>query len=179
VSTDPYYNSVYTITGQANFSGGPATQQSTTLTVNAYWNQAGTTAPPVMSGGPTIGFNSSSNLWVVVNSGTITRNTPETVINVPVNSQFYSKTVAHENRHVQQFVSGMNSDLFTVSSLMAQLSPLTDATQAGLSAKIAQGFNDWYAGQLIWVNIRRTAMEQDAHAVSDLISPLYAYQLCQ
>ena len=114
-----------------------------------------------------------------VNSGTITRNTPETVINVPLNSQFYSKTVAHENRHVWQYVSGMNSDLFTVSSLMAQLSPLTDATQAGLSAKIAQAFNDWYAGQLVWINIRRTAMEEDAHSVSDNFSPLYAYQLCQ
>ena len=62
---------------------------------------------------------------------------------------------------------------------MAQLSPLTDATQAGLSAKIAQAFNDWYAGQLVWINIRRTAMEEDAHSVSDNFSPLYAYQLCQ
>ena len=179
VATDPYYNSVYTIRGQANYSGGQSVHQNTTLTVNNYWNPGGTTAPPVISGGPTIGFNTSSNLWVVVNSGTLTRNTPATVIYVPVNSQFYSKTVAHENRHVWQYVSGMNSDLFTVSSLMAQLSPLTDPTQAGLNAKIAQTFNNWHAGQINWVNIRRATMEQDAHSISDPILPQYAYQYCQ
>lgn len=179
VSTDPYYNSVYTITGQGNYSGGPSSQASTTLTVNAFWNPGGTTAPPLISGGPQIGFNNSSNLWVVLNQGTIARNTPEVVIYVPIDSQFRAKTVAHENRHAWQYVSGMNSDLFTVSSLMAVLSPLTDTTQAGLSAQIAQAFNNWYAGQLAWVNIRRTAMEQDAHSVSDVIAPQYAYQWCQ
>jgi hypothetical protein len=178
VSTDPYYNSVYTIRGQANFSGGSA-HQDTTLTVNNYWFPAGATAPPVISGGPTIGFNNNSNLWVVVNSGTITRNTPVTVIYVPIDSQFYNKTVIHENRHVQQFVSGMNSDTFTVASLMAQLSPLTDSTQAGLNAKIVQAFNDWYLGQVVSVNLRILAMEQDAHSISDIVIPQYAYQLCQ
>ena len=98
---------------------------------------------------------------------------------VPIDSQFYNRTVIHENRHVFQYVSGMNSDLFTVADLMTHLSPLTDATQAGLSAKIAQAFADWYNGQLIWVGIRRDAAEQDAHSISDPIAPRYAYQLCQ
>lgn len=178
VSTDPYYNSVYTITGQASFSGG-SLHRDTTLTVNNYWNPAGTTALPVISGGPLTGFDTSRSLWVVVNSGTITKNTPVVVIYVPSGSQFYNKTVIHENRHVQQFVSGMNSDLFTIASLMTQLSPLTDASQSGLSAKIGQAFNNWYLNQTVIVLTRQVAMEADAHAVSDSVIPLYAYQLCQ
>lgn len=118
-------------------------------------------------------------MWVVVSSGTMTRNTPVVTIHLPVNSQFRNKTEVHENRHLQQYLTGMNSDLFTVASLMAQLSPLTDATQSGLSAKIVQAFNNWHAGQLALVQIRRGAAEQDAHSVSDPISPQYAYQRCQ
>ncbi len=116
---------------------------------------------------------------MVINAGTITRNTPVVTIFVPINSQFRNKVVIHENRHVQQYVSGMNSDLFTVASLMSRLSPLTDSTQAGLQAKIAQAFKEWDEGQLVLVRIRRSAMEQDAHSVSDPISPQYAYQRCQ
>ena len=100
-------------------------------------------------------------------------------IHVPSGSQFHNKTVVHENRHVQQYQTGMNSDLFTVASLMAQISQLTDATSAGLTAKIVQEFNNWHAGQLALVQIRRAAAEQDAHSVSDPILPQYAYQLCQ
>jgi hypothetical protein len=33
--------------------------------------------------------------------------TPVPTINVPANSQFYNKTVVHENRHVQQYVSAV------------------------------------------------------------------------
>jgi len=179
VSTDSYYNAVYTITGQANFSGGLSANDSTTLTVNAFWNPAGTVAPPVISGGPTLQFNPSTNLWFVLNSGNMVRNTPVMTIHVPSGSQFHNKTVVHENRHVQQYQTGMNSDLFTVASLMAQISQLTDATSAGLTAKIVQEFNNWHAGQLALVQIRRAAAEQDAHSVSDPILPQYAYQLCQ
>jgi hypothetical protein len=100
-------------------------------------------------------------------------------INVPIGSQFYNKTVIHENRHVQQYVSGMNSDLFTIASLMADLSPLTDPTDAGLTAKIATAANNWYNGQVISVDLRRLVSESDAHSISDPVSPMYAYQLCQ
>jgi hypothetical protein len=178
VGSDPYYNSVYTITGQANF-GGLTPHKDSTLTVNNYWSPAGHTYPPAISGGPTIGKDNSRNLWVVVDAGTLMRNTPVVTIFVPLNSQFYNKTVIHENRHVQQYVSGLASDLFTVPGLMAQLSPLTDPTQAGLSAQIAQAYTDWLAGQNVQVQMRENQLEQDAHSVSDPVAPQYAYQLCQ
>ncbi len=177
--SDPYYNSVYTIRGQANFPGGHSVHQDTTLTINNYWNPGGTTAPPVVSGSVSIGLNSNTNLWEVTGPGTLVRHAPVVTIYVPVDSQFYDKTVLHENRHVWQYESGPNSDLFTVADLMAQLSPLTDPTQAGLNAKIQQAVADWRDGQLIWVAIRRDAMEQDAHSVSDPWPPQYAYQQCQ
>jgi len=178
VATDPYYNSIYGITGQATFSSGFTAHADTTLTINAFWNPAGETPPPSITGGPTIDFDTNSNLWVVVNSGTIARIAPVPTIHVPINSQFYNKTLIHENRHVQQYVSGMNSDLFTVDSLMAVLSPLTDPTQAGLRAKIMQAFNEWLSGQNAAVIIRSSVMEADAYSVSDNVLPQYAYQNC-
>jgi hypothetical protein len=39
------------------------------------------------------------------------------------------------------------SDLFLISSLMTELSPLTDSTAAGVNAKIATAFNNWTDGQ--------------------------------
>ena len=179
-SSDPYYNSVYTIIGTVTFPApAPSSSAQTTLTVNAFWSPAGTTPPPPISGGPSIGFDTALQLWVVLNSGTLTRGTPVPTINVPSSSQFYNKTVIHENRHVQQYVSGIMSDLFQISSLMADLSPLTDPTQAGLSAKVATAAQNWYNGQVTSVDLRRLVIESDAHSVSDPVSPMYAYQLCQ
>jgi hypothetical protein len=150
----------------------------TTLTVNAFWSPVGDTPSPTIIGGPTIAFNTASNLWVVVNSGSLTRGTPSATINIPSSSQFYNKTLTHENRHVTQWSSGMLSDLLLVSSLMTQLSPLTDATQAGLMTKINNASISWFDGQETIYNSRLTAAEKDAYNVSDPIAPQYLYQNC-
>lgn len=113
-----------------------------------------------------------------MDSGTLTRNLPTPTIYVPSTSQFYSKTVAHENRHVYQWQQGLLSDLLQVPSLMAVLSPLTGTTQADLSNKIAAAFTNWFNANQATYNSRIPAAETDAHAVSDLIVPQYLYQKC-
>jgi len=150
----------------------------TTLTVNAFWNPAGHTPNPTITGGPTIAFNTANNLWVVVNSGSLARGTTSATIFIPSSSQFYNKTETHENRHVTQWSSGMLSDLLLVSSLMTQLSPLTDATQAGLITKINNASTSWFNGQETIYNSRLRAAEKDAYDVSDQIAPQYLYQNC-
>jgi hypothetical protein len=132
-----------------------------------------------MSGGAAVGFDSNSQLWKVLGPGTLTRNAPVVVIRVPAFSQFYNKIVVHENRHVQQFISGINADLFTVTSLMSQVSGVTDPTEAGLTAKFNAAFKSWYLNQQVIALTRGLAMEEDAYAISDLVIPRYAYQLCQ
>ena len=177
-STDPYYNAKYTIKSMVTFSNGKKKSAETTLTVNAYWNPAGSVAPPTITGGPTVGFDNSRQLWVVINSGTLARNVQSPVMNVPQDSQFYSKTLRHEEKHVEQWTSGMFSDLLLISDLMTQLSPLTDTTQAGLSAQLGAASTSWYNNQISIYQSRLPAAEREAYAVSDQLDPKYIYQNC-
>jgi hypothetical protein len=83
---------------------------------------------------------------------------------------------AHENKHYQQWTSGMNSDLYVVSNLMTQLSPLTGTTQADLQNKIIDTTNSWNLDQQnVWAS-RHSAAEAEAYQVSDPIAPQYVYQ---
>src|SRR5215471_3850955 len=177
-STDPYWNSVYTIVCTVTFADKQQQKAQTTLTVNAYWNPAGATGTPSITGGPTIGHDASRNLWVVVDAGTLARNLPTPTIYVPSSSQFYEKVVAHENKHVQQWKSGMLSDLYTISSLMAILNPITDSTQEGLSKKLGIASVAWIQQQDREFQRRLQAAEKEAHQVSDPIAPRYCYQYC-
>jgi hypothetical protein len=61
---------------------------------------------------------------------------------------------------------------------MTQLSPLTDATQAGLITKINNASDNWFNGQQTIYNSRLPAAEKDAYDVSDAIAPQYLYQNC-
>lgn len=171
----------YTISCVVTLSSGKKKTVKTTLTVDAYWRSdglGGETLPPNFSGFPAIAFDSSRNVFYVSGSGNIARGTPPQTIYVGSSSQFYDKIVRHENVHVQQYVSGSASDLFTVSGLMAVLSPLTDSTQAGLVAQINQATLNYYADQNNQVRARQPQLEKEAYAVSDAIAPQYVYQNC-
>lgn len=93
-------------------------------------------------------------------------------------SQFYQKTVTHENVHVQQWQSGTFSDLLTVQGLMQVLSPLTDATQSGLIQRIGNASNTWFAQQEQLYVGRLSTAERQAHSTSDPVAPRYLYQNC-
>jgi hypothetical protein len=177
-SSDPYWNSMYTIVCNVTFADQRQQKAQTTLTVNAYWNPAGATGTPSISGGPTIGHDVVRNLWVVIDTGTLKRNLPTPEIFVPRSSQFYEKVEAHENRHVEQWKTGMLSDLYTISSLWAVLSPLTDTTQEGLSRKLGTSSILWVNQQDREFQRRLRAAEKEAHQVSDQIAPRYCYQYC-
>jgi hypothetical protein len=148
------------------------------MIVNGWWSPAGATASATISGGPEIRFDASRNLWIVVGPGTLQRNLPTPVFYMPANSQFYSKTVAHENEHVRQWQSGLLSDLLTVNGLMLVLYPLTDSTKIGLRNKMANASNNWFDNQEAIYNSRVSASEAGAYQVSDPITPRYLYQNC-
>jgi len=97
---------------------------------------------------------------------------------IPASSQFRTKAETHEDRHAYQWTTGMNVDLLQIADLMTHLSPLTDATQAGLQTKINNEFIAWYNAQIAIANNRRNAAEKDAYSVSDAIAPQYLYQNC-
>lgn len=161
------------------FSNGKKKSVETTLIVTIRFHssdRAGETDNPTIGGGPSYGYDASRNLWIVLGTGGMVRRTPAVRIHVPTTSQFYQKTVAHENKHVEQYTNGMLSDLYTVASLFAQFAPLTDSTEQGLIDKINNATLAWYNSQNAVAESRRRSVEQEAHAVSDPISPLYRYQ---
>ena len=124
------------------------------------------------------GFDNQRGLWVVINSGTATRGAPAVNILIPASSQFLTKAETHENRHAYQWTTGLNVDLLQIADLMTHLSPLTDASSAGLQTKINNEFIAWYNAQVAIANNRRNAAEKDAYSVSDPIAPKYLYQNC-
>lgn len=180
-SSDPnhsYYNSRYTIKAKVTFQGGREITKDTTLTVNAYWSPAGYVAPPSISGGPIYGFDPQRNLWVITGPGNMQRALSPRVINVPSTSQFYNKTVQHEQKHEAQYATGMLSDLFTVNSLFSVLSTITNTSEAGLLNNVNQATINWYAQQSSVLQGRLPAAEREAFDVSDPIAPQYIYQNC-
>ena len=127
-----------------------------------------------ITGGPTTGFDTSRNLWVVVNKGTMTRSPAVAHVHIPDTSQFYEKAVAHENQHVANYnPGGVFGDLYIVNDLFSRLAALTDSTKQGLSNKIAQAVGNWDAEQRTIFNSRRRADEQAAYAASDPVGPQY------
>jgi hypothetical protein len=114
----------------------------------------------------------------IVKARTLARGAPVMTITVPPLSQFYDKTLIHENKHIEQWNSGMLSDIYRVSTLMPLLLPLTDPTLSGLTQKVETTRNNWLATQDAATRSRKNAAEREAYAISDLIDPRYAYQRC-
>jgi len=164
----------YTIKCTVTLSNGKRKTLQTQLRVSAFDGEPGSTEGASITGGPTIGFDSSRNLWTVVDKGTMARAAAVAHVNIPSTSQFYDKAVAHENQHVANYnPGGVLGDLWTVDDLFSLLAPLTDSTKQGLQAKIAQTVQTWDTNQGAIFNSRRRSDEQAAYAASDPVGPQY------
>jgi hypothetical protein len=171
-------SSVYAIIATVTFAGNLQKKPRTTLTINVPWDPGGLTPRPNITGSPAIAFDDSRQLWVVTGPGDLARVVQSPTIYVPTSSQFRNKVVTHENKHVQQWTSGMLSDLLQISSLMTVLSPLSDPTQSGLQSRIYNATATWGNNEVNIAASRAPAAETEAYAVSDPIAPQYLYQGC-
>ena len=138
----------------------------------------GSTSNALLSGIPDFSFDSTRMVYFVSGPGTLARATPPVTIFLAPASQFYNKSAQHENVHVQQYLTGMLSDLYTVSGLMAVLSPLTDPTSDGLTSKYLAATTAYLKSQKALLVARTDAVEIEAYNVSDVIAPRYFYQRC-
>lgn len=172
----------YTIKCTVTLSSGKRKTLQTQLRVSAAFNgEPGITEGVSITGGPRHGFDTSRNLWIVIDKGTMARSPAVARVNIPETSQFYEKAVTHENQHVANYnPGGVLGDLWTVNDLFSRLAPLTDSTQQGLLNKIEQAVRDWDVNQTAIFNSRRRADEQAAYAASDPVGPPYlAMWQCQ
>lgn len=174
----PYYNSSYTIKLKAIFPGGREIKKEKSFVVNAFWFPIGYVAPPAFSGYPDLQRNSQTGVWYVAGPGNVQRVTNAAVISAPTSSQFFNKTVQHEHVHEVQYQNGILVNLWTVSSFMNAISSLTATSRSALTMKIAAEHQNWDTAESNNFNLLKPQAEREAHAVSDLIAPLYAYQNC-
>ena len=167
-------SAAYTIIATVTFPGSNQMTPQTTLTV-ALYSTAGYVTEAFVSGLPSRGQN-SQGIWVVTGNGSLSRNVGNPVVVYATTSQFYNKAYAHENKHYQQWTTGMNSDLYVVSNLMTQLSPLTGTTEADLLNQINTSISNWNSNQHSTYVSRLSTAEAEAYQVSDPIAPQYKYQ---
>ena len=169
-------SAAYTIKCTVSFPQGIQKLVQTTLTINLLAT-AGFVAAPFIYGYPAYSYDSTTQLWKVTGRGSLDRSAPSKQVYYGTSSQFYNKVNAHENKHVAQWnTGGMNADLYLVSSLMSELSPLTAPTLDVLKAKITSTWNAWNTAQQAIHQSRHGALEAEAFVVSDPIAPQYMYQ---
>lgn len=94
----------------------------------------------------------------------------------PQTSQFYNKTLKHEEVHVEQYATGIWSDLYKIDNLMPRLLLLTDPNQQPLEQKIFRAKEDWREEQKQILLQRLPNAEREAYRVSDPITPRYLFQ---
>jgi hypothetical protein len=176
------FNARYKIKVTVTFDQGKPKTADKTLTVNAFWNPAGYVAPPTITGAPAGGYDNAKKVWVITGPGTIKRTLNTAVINVLATSQFYDKTLKHQQKHEEQWKTGMFSNLFTIQSLMAKLSVITDNSPQNNSAPFNKTIVDTYKK---WLDDEKDAYckkyndaEKEAYAVSDQLAPRYLYHRC-
>jgi YD repeat-containing protein len=174
-------NSIYQITATVTFDDGSQIAHGSTLIINVPWNPAGVTDQNVstISGTPAMAADAQA-VWHITGIGTMARVVPtSSTINVLATSQFYSKTVQHEQVHVAQWNPGrILGDLFNPSDLFNQVQGLTAASQADLLNQYATARSNYRGAQLGLFDQRRNAQELEAFTVSDQIPPTYLYQNC-
>jgi hypothetical protein len=178
-----YYNAVYTLSVKVLFNDGVQTTKSTTLTVNALWDPAGVVDPNQarVTGVPSMSAD-GSGVWHVTGLNTLARQIPTSaMIKVISTSQFFNKTVQHEQVHLNNWIAGVGhlyGDLFNPNDFLSQIQNLTGTSQPDLLSKVNNAFQTYDASQVTLYNGRLPQDEAQAHAVSDPIAPLYIYQTC-
>ena len=120
--------------------------------------------------------------WRVTAKGTLSRVVPTSAqIFVIPTSQFYNKTVQHEQVHVNQWIVGAGhlfGDLYNPDDFYNQIVNTTGTSQSDLVSKLGTALTNYVNAQGAIYQSRLGQSEHDAFVVSDPITPQYVYQNC-
>src|SRR5690606_23055679 len=169
-TSHPYYNSKYKIKVKVTFQGGAENSKDANFNVNAWWSPAGSVGLAQITGIPQM-QETSPGRWGVVGPGTLARVPQQTpTIYVPSSSQFYNKTVAHENVHIAQWGPGrIFANYVTVAEFMSRISNITDTSEGNLILRLGQELDAYLISEanLIISSGDLNQAEIEAYAVSD------------
>ena len=177
-------SSEYTITCDITFPDGNFTATSTlTVEIPPEWFPAGYVQPGITGAATIVQISEQPNeLWKVTGLGNIERSI-RTTINVPESSYFHAKVVAHEQKHYEQYDTGMVSSHFSLARLWEDHLKGLEAEMEGiLNLSIRHKIQDFLDAVKDAVEDDTTRlewrMEAEAHAFSDPMVPQYIYQRC-
>jgi hypothetical protein len=175
----------YQINAEVKFADGGDITHDAALTISVPWTQAGTTdgRKSDITGTPMVGQRADGK-WVVKGIGSLGRKVPTSVadpffvtIFIPQSSQFYSKTVQHEQVHVDQFSAGhLYGDLWNPQVFFGRISSFVATTQANLMTMINTDRLNYDTMEINIYGQRLPQAETEAYSVSDPIPPQYIYQ---
>lgn len=121
----------------------------------------------------------ANGVWRVTGMGTLSRKIPAKEVFVPNVSQFFTKTDAHEQEHLDHWSVGkLFGNVHQPADFFARIQNLTGVSQADLVSKLTAELGLFTAEQDNFVSANLNQSEKLAHAVSDLINPKYLYQNC-
>ncbi len=174
------FDSTYTIKVKVTFqSGNPITKQAPfTVSIGRNWGgqvrEPSTLAP---AGTLDLAFDNQRGLWTVVGRGRLERVPSPIIVRTPQTSQFYNKSLRHEQVHEQQYIgNGIFSDLYLIDNVMPRLLQLTDPNKQVLEQRAFEAVRDWRVEQDIILEQRLPQAEMEAFAVSDPIAPRFLFQ---
>ena len=173
------FDSTYEIEVKVSFANRSPITKKANFTVSVGRNWGGGVDYPMTPGLPDIEYDSNRSLYIVVGQGEELQRIPsQIVMRTPETSQFYNKTLKHEEVHYEQFVSGIFKDLYKIDNLMPRLLLLTDAGRQPLEQKVFQAKENWRAEQKQIAIGRLPESEREAYAVSDPIAPRNLFNNC-
>lgn len=174
-------DSTYTIKVTVTFQNRRPITKKAPFTVSVGSNCGGGVDPPSTDaphGTLDVAYDNQRELWVVVGRKDLKRVPSSMTVRTPQTSQFYNKSVKHEEVHEKQYVgNGIFSDLYQIDNVMPRLLLLADPNKQVLEQQVFQAVQDWRAEQFQILRQRNTQSEIEAHAVSDPIAPKYIFQL--
>ena len=168
---------MYTISCAVNFQDGTQKTKQTTLSIFLITTPAATPEASIDTTGVSSNFNLTTGTWFVTGLDTIKRITPPTVYdpNFHMTSQFWNKVLTHEGVHIQQWQTGIFSDLYQPAALSAILAQLIGTSQDDILGKIDAAITAFNVDSHAKFIQRANTAEQQAYAVSNPIVPQYAY----
>ena len=118
--------------------GGTKCRASTPATLSVTVDMTGQTTGCVFQSWDTITVAQTGGVWNVTGQSNFSRSAPAASVNMPATSQFHDKAMVHENKHVEQWMTGMFKDLKDANALYTStLSTLTSTnSEADLRDKI-------------------------------------------
>jgi hypothetical protein len=116
--------------------------------------------------------------WFIYEKNTLSRQIGIIDPKVTSTSQFYTKIIKHENKHIEQQKTGLMANLWLVDRFWDRVKNLKATSKAKLIKQYNDKLEEFKTQELEKLKKLKNDIEKEAYDVSDQIPPFYLYQNC-